>query len=451
MFTTMWSELKYRLDAKAYCEEKRVAENAIDNISCEKLQLRKIMLFVTDRTNKLDFSKKYIGLENIATNTNEIIGENDISKIIGLASKVKKGDILFSKLRPYLNKVLIMDEDAYCSTELVVLRNKSSILSKYIMIFLSTSLILNQTKHITTGHTLPRLQLSDMKKLKVPVPNISIQEKIVNIYEDAIELKDKYLLESKTLLESIDSYIIEKLNINIPKKDNSFYSRCFISDSINVTGSRLDGFYNKTESADFEKNIIEKHSVKMSDVITSTSGVIYKRDDEADVGHAILRANNVDVKTNELDLTGIRYINDRIVLKESLKLYKDDILMCSASGSKSHAGKVAFIDSDLDCYFGGFMSVLRVKNGAHPRYVFEYMCSSIYKKLLYRRLGGTNINNVSYELMKNIPIILPSVEKQKEISEEILNLRNQAKKLKIKSEIIIKKAKEQIEEIIMGE
>lgn len=451
MFITMWSEIEGRIDAKAYCLERKLAIKTLESINYKKEQLRKICSFISKRTNILDKTKRYIGLDSIESNTNDIDNNNNICDINGTSSIVSTGDILFSKLRPYLNKVTIAKEDGYCSTELVVLKNKSTLLTEYIMIFLSSTIVLNQTKYITTGHTLPRLQMEDIRKLRIPIPNTKTQRLIVNTYKDAKKLKEQYLFSSSEELESIDTYLLQELGIVLPEMDNSYSARVFTTTSKEVTGNRVDGFYNKPELNSFEKSIKVLTDKKLIDVLRGFSGVVYKRDDEREEGHAILRANNINVETNELDLSDIRYIDEEIQIKDSQKLCKNDIFMCSASGSKTHAGKVAFIEEDTDFYFGGFMMALRAKYGVNARYMFEYMCSSIYKKLLYRRLGGTNINNVNYELIKDIPVILPDETKQAIIVEAILNKRKRAKELIKQANDTLIQAKEQIEKIILGE
>ncbi len=72
----------------------------------------------------------------------------------------------------------------------------------------------------------------------------------------------------------------------------------------------------------------------------------------------VLRANNIDLKTNALDFSELKYINDDFVIPKEKKVTKGSLIICTASGSKSHLGKIALIDDDYDYAFGGFMGQL---------------------------------------------------------------------------------------------
>lgn len=70
--------------------------------------------------------------------------------------------------------------------------------------------------------------------------------------------------------------------------------------------------------------------------------------------------------------------------------------------------------------------------------------------MLFRFLGGTNINNVGFEKIKNFPIPLPPLEKQNQIAEHISLIRKQAKQLQTEAKTGLEQAKQEIEAIILG-
>ena len=128
-----------------------------------------------------------------------------------------------------------------------------------------------------------------------------------------------------------------------------------------------------------------------------------------------------------------------------------DILICAASGSKEHAGKVAYIrNAPDDTYIGGFMMVLRTATGVNPEYVATYMQSSIFRGLIFRHLGGTNINNVSLELLNKLPLILPDSSAQKRIADKASSIRIEARKMKADATAALDAVKRKIEVKIIG-
>ncbi len=92
-----------------------------------------------------------------------------------------KNDVLYGRLRPYLNKVLFAEQSGICSTEFHVMRvkNENEVLPEYIAAILRSNLILSQTKHMMTGNTHPRISNDDVKNLFIPVPDITVQKEIV--------------------------------------------------------------------------------------------------------------------------------------------------------------------------------------------------------------------------------------------------------------------------------
>ena len=69
---------------------------------------------------------KYVGLDNIESKSGTLVGEvnTDYSEIKSAKPRFKKGDILYGKLRPNLNKVYLATFDGVCLTDIFVLRER---------------------------------------------------------------------------------------------------------------------------------------------------------------------------------------------------------------------------------------------------------------------------------------------------------------------------------------
>ena len=64
------------------------------------------------------------------------------------AAKLKKGDVLYSKLRTYLNKVLIADQKGYCTTEILPLDFNGFVVPEYARYVLMSNYFLDYLLHI---------------------------------------------------------------------------------------------------------------------------------------------------------------------------------------------------------------------------------------------------------------------------------------------------------------
>jgi type I restriction enzyme S subunit len=154
----------------------------------------------------------------------------------------------------------------------------------------------------------------------------------------------------------------------------------------------------------------------LGDACSFQRGLTYSKADEVDYSNnAVLRANNIDLANHNLNLDEIRYISDNITVHESKKVKNGSIIICTASGSKTHLGKVAFIDRDYDFAFGGFMGQITPKAHLNPRYLFYVMTSQEYKSFIDKLSNGVNINNLKFSDLQAFSLEVPPLPEQKRI------------------------------------
>ena len=151
-------------------------------------RLKDIAIFHRD-IETVSNPEEYIGLANVQGNTGELI-EVSTDEAKGQCFRFCTGDILFAKLRPYLNKVYRAHHNGVCSTEFHVIRAQNvrdqeySILPDYLAVVLRSSIVVAQTKHMMTGNTHPRLANDDVVDLLIPIPSLDHQKKIVQELSD---------------------------------------------------------------------------------------------------------------------------------------------------------------------------------------------------------------------------------------------------------------------------
>ena len=109
-------------------------------------------------------------------------------KAIGDKAVFSKGDILYSKLRPYLLKILVAPECGICTPEIVPFQMYGGIVSEYIVNFLRSPYVDNLINSITYGVKMPRVGTETMTTLFVPVPPLAEQHRIVQRIEELLPL-----------------------------------------------------------------------------------------------------------------------------------------------------------------------------------------------------------------------------------------------------------------------
>jgi type I restriction enzyme S subunit len=154
----------------------------------------------------------------------------------------------------------------------------------------------------------------------------------------------------------------------------------------------------------------------LSDLCEFQRGLTYSKGDETDSSsNVVLRANNVDLFTNQLDLSELKYISDLIQIPSSKVVRRGSLLVCTASGSKSHLGKVAIIDKDYGYAFGGFMGQITPLQTIHPRFLFYALTTESYKSFISALSDGANINNLKFGDLGRFQIPVPSLPEQQRI------------------------------------
>jgi len=178
IFTVPATEvLNGRLDPIAYQSMRRQFYKNVRAGTYEVLRLNEIVDVDRRQTDSLD-GLRYVGLENINGEDGSYCPTND-KKSISTAVLFQKGEILFPKLRPYLNKVWLSDFDGAASTEFFPLI-PTGVSVEYLIVYLRLTQVARVMTLLMTGNTLPRVQLEDVLSLPVPIPPRLVQDRIAS-------------------------------------------------------------------------------------------------------------------------------------------------------------------------------------------------------------------------------------------------------------------------------
>ncbi len=143
----------------------------------------------------------YIGLEHIESNTAKLVAnwQPTINATIkSTKNKFYKGDLLYGKLRPYLNKVWIAEFEGYCSTDILVLQTESPIVLKRIL--LSEDFV-KRTTSLMKGMSLPRLEVKQFKEMKIQYP---LQVELKNTEKSFATLDKEIMSAEEVLIRAVE-------------------------------------------------------------------------------------------------------------------------------------------------------------------------------------------------------------------------------------------------------
>ena len=132
-----------------------------------------------------------VGLEDIGGDGSGTIHVQQVNGTDLASSKARfaKGDLLYGRMRPYLNKIAIAPSDGVCSTEIWVHHPKDVIETEYAFWILTSRYFLQRVERVTEGANLPRADADGFDRIDIPVPPLSEQRRIVEILNEARDIR----------------------------------------------------------------------------------------------------------------------------------------------------------------------------------------------------------------------------------------------------------------------
>ena len=133
-----------------------------------------------------------LNLDMIKPNSGEIVEKVYINRqnIPTSSISFKKGTVLYSKLRPYLNKVVIADENGYGTSELISLNSyKNGLTAEYLAYYLRQDSFVEYIKDKVTGAKMPRVAMDILRNIDIIQPNYIYQEQFSGFVNHVNKLK----------------------------------------------------------------------------------------------------------------------------------------------------------------------------------------------------------------------------------------------------------------------
>jgi restriction endonuclease S subunit len=295
------------------------------------------------------------------------------------------------------------------------------------------------------------INLQQLSPTPVVIPPLKKQQEIVALFQNAYQQKQEKEAEAKRLLESIDAYLLEKLGIELPTQKET--KKIFFTSLKEIQGKRFDPFYYSDKFNDLQIFLDKGNyqSVKLKDV------TIYINGGKTPASSSYSK----EFKEFPIIKAG-SYTNDEINLKklgfsiekQPHEVNKYDIFILSAAHQAEYVGrqiKILMEEPDIQTSFVGELIRIRLDNTkCNPIYFFSLIKLNYFKDLINREKTGQTSHIYSKDI-KHIKIPLPPLEVQDEIAIYISDLRNRAKELEKEAKAILKSAKKEVENMILGE
>ena len=341
---------------------------------------------VSASTKMIDRSKAWLlNLDMVEQQTGRVVEYNFVGEdgLNGSITQFDTENVLYSKLRPNLNKVVLPERDGFCTSELLPLRPDARKLDRsYLAVFLRSDGFVNWAVSKTAGAKMPRLGTKDLLNANIPLPEIKEQKAIAEKFkklEELISLRKQQLVKMDELVKARFFEMFGEIS------DNSMNWDCFtIGKLISTIESGWSG-----NGKQREKHADEIAVLKVSAV---TKGYFIP--------------------------TECKVLDDQHNIKKYVYPQKGDILF-SRANTKEMVGATVLIKKDYpDLILPDKLWKIRFCTDVNPIYMKHVLSTTTVRNAFSAASTGTSgsMYNVSMEKFKGVIIPVPPLSVQNEFA-----------------------------------
>ena len=378
----------------------------------------------------------FIGMEHIEANTMKLLGTVPAGTMKSAAVHFKPGDVLYGRLRPYLNKVYRPAFEGLCSAEFIVLPENERIDGAYLKYFLNSSDFVRFATHLNSGDR-PRVDFDQISQREIPLPRIDEQIRIVAEIETQFTRLDDAVASLRHVKGNLKRYKAAVLKAavegrlvfteaELARRDGRTYET---GDELlrRVLGTTRRGFRQTSEAHDDQAEALSgPASMPTGWTLTTVDAVGdvllgRQRAPQYLTGRYPTRYLRVaNIKDDFIDFSDLNEMDFDEAHFAKYRLQPGDILV-SEGQSPELLGQSAIFRGHVEplCFQKTLHRFRATPNLTTPEFaqlVFRsHVCSGVF-----RRLGSitTNIGHLTLEKFKASPFPLPPLDEQHRIVAE---------------------------------
>lgn len=422
----------------------------------------------------------YLSLEHIKPDTGQILEHGHASEVRSTKAVFHAGDVLYGKLRPYLNKVAIPDFDGVCSTDILVLPKIDLLENWFLMRFLSRQEVVQYATHHSKGVNLPRISFEKLGELAFPLPPLAEQKRIVaQIGKLLAEVRStRARLEGvKQILARFRQAVLDAACSGRLTEDwRADHTDVELAETLleRILQERREQWETK-ELAKYEDKgkkppkgwqdrykppreadathlpaLPESWVYSSSDTLFSfvTSGSRGWAKYYADSGPQFIRVGNLQHDSITLDLTDVQHVDPpEGAEKERTRVQPGDLLISVTAD----VGMIALVpDTIEESHVNQHVAITRPLTSVHSPFVAWFLMAPSGGQVQFQELQyGVTKSGLGLEDVKSIAVPLPPQEEQQEIVRRVEQLFALADRLEAQVDAVFKRS-EKISQSILA-
>jgi type I restriction enzyme S subunit len=380
------------------------------------------------KSKKVDKDKIqiYLGMENVESGTGKAISFQNMKNIDGEAVSFSEGQVLFGKLRPYLQKVWLADREGGCTTEFIVFQPKKKTFPKFLLYRMLSNDFIDKINASSYGAKMPRVSPEFIINMEVNFPSLEEQQRIANFLDHKTSQLDSLITSKQTQINLLSEYKHSLISETVTKGLNPNVK---MKDSVVEWIGEIPEHWDSTKL----KSVIKEMTAGGT---PDSSNDSYWNDESGFPWVAIS-----DMTKSFFIEDTKRKVSEQGLSEKKLKIMPKGTLLYSIFAS---LGKVA--ELNVDAVFNQAILGL-VPNEKIKKNQLKYWLLFIEKYVDYFASSNTQAN-LNTEKVKNFPLVLPPIEEQQQIIEFLVQKTTQIDKLVNQIQNEIKKIKEYKQSLI---
>jgi type I restriction enzyme, S subunit len=355
--------------------------------------------------NQIPSEAWVLELEDVERDTSRILqrftfGER---KSKSTKNRFQVGDVLYGKLRPYLNKVVIADDNGYCSTEIIPLRPNDIVLSEYLFYWLKHPIFLDYVASVSHGLNMPRLGTQAGKAAPFVLAPRNEQKRIAH--------------KLKAILGRVDA-----CRSRLDGASDLFKRLRQAVLAAATSGKLSEDWRDEAGNGDAAMFAIDLDRIKIElpnswQIERADSVCSSVRDGTHDtpkyVSDGIPLITSKNIRPAGIDFEDAQEISlaDHKEISKRSKVDKGDILF-SMIGSVGH---VCLVETEREFSIKNVGLFKSNRSKIEPKFMFFWLQSPLFMRWLNPRLRGGNQKFASLGLLRESPVIVPPFPEQQEI------------------------------------
>lgn len=357
---------------------------------------------------------RFIGMDHIEAHTSRLLDTQPVSGFKSAVSVFKKGDILYGRLRPYLNKVYEADFDGAASAEFIVIPESPVVDRRFLALSLRDPKFVAFASQRSTGDR-PRVKFETVSDYPISLPPLAEQRRIVTKLNSLFERTRRAREELSHIPRLIENY----------KK--AIFEAAFRGDLTKDWRASHPGQTVKADSNSIDtrcRPLPELPSAWSWGSVASAfivSGGLTKNARRRGLEKKVPYLRVANVYANELRLDDIQEIGCTPAEYEKTHLRQGDLLVVEGNGSIDQIGRVAMWDGSIStCSHQNHLIRVRAKTTITPEYLLFWLLSPWGRQSIEKVASSSSgLHTLSISKLSALPVPMCTIEEMKEITARI--------------------------------